>query len=197
LTYVNSAVGSAVIRSGTHELEGETSRPLMNALPSLLVLARDAWEAPLMRLLAEEIVKDDPGQEAVLDRPLDRVLIAVVRVWFARADADAPGWDRAWGDPVVGTALRLVDDDPARQWTVADLAAEAGGLEGGVRAVLHRTRGRAAHGLASNWRLSLTADLLLEPRRDDRLVAYQVGYTTPYALSTAWSHPHRLAAPAT
>jgi hypothetical protein len=42
LTYVNSAVGSAVMLSSTHELEGEVSRRPLNALPSLLVLARDA-----------------------------------------------------------------------------------------------------------------------------------------------------------
>jgi len=92
---VNSAVGSAVMLSGSCELEDEVRRRPLNALPSVVVLARDACRSPLVGLLAEEIVKDDPGQEAVLDRPLDRVLIAVVRVWFARADADAPGWDRA------------------------------------------------------------------------------------------------------
>jgi hypothetical protein len=42
LTYVNSAVGSAVMLSSTHELEGEVSRRPLNAPPSLLVLARDA-----------------------------------------------------------------------------------------------------------------------------------------------------------
>ena len=40
-----------------------------------------------MGLLAEEIVKDDPGQEAVLGG----LLIAVVCGWFARRDADVPG----------------------------------------------------------------------------------------------------------
>ena len=66
------------------ELEGELSRRLLNALPPLLVLPSDAWESPLLGLLADEIVKDDPGQEAVLDRLLDPLLIAVLRAWFAR-----------------------------------------------------------------------------------------------------------------
>ena len=44
-----------------------------------------------MGLLAEEIVKDRPGQEAGLDRLLDLLLIAVLRPWFARPDAEAPG----------------------------------------------------------------------------------------------------------
>ena len=42
-------------------------------LPPLLVLPGEEWESPLVGLLAEEIVKDDPGQEAGLDRLLDPV----------------------------------------------------------------------------------------------------------------------------
>src|SRR4051795_5260459 len=139
-TWGNSPVGSTEMLSGTYELEGEVSRRLLNALPPLLVLPSDAWESPLVGLLADEIVKDDPGQEAVLDRLLDLLLIAVLRAWFSRPDAEAPRWYRAYSDPVVGKALRLIHDDPARSWTVAALAAEAGVsrapplLVGGARA---------------------------------------------------------------
>jgi hypothetical protein len=38
--------------SGTYELEAAVSRRPLNALPSLLVLARDVWESPLVGLLA-------------------------------------------------------------------------------------------------------------------------------------------------
>ncbi len=58
-------------------------------------------EAPLT--LTEEIVRDRPGQEAVLDRLLDLLLIAVLRTWFDRPEAAAPRWYAAHGDPVVGT----------------------------------------------------------------------------------------------
>ena len=68
----------------------------------------DAWGSPLIPLLADEIVRDEPGQEAVLDRLLDLLLIAVLRAWFARPEAEAPGWYRAYADPVVGPALRLL-----------------------------------------------------------------------------------------
>jgi AraC-like DNA-binding protein len=203
-TWGNSPVGSAVILSGTYELEGEVSRRLLNALPPLLVLPSDTWESPLVGLLAEEIVKDDPGQEAVLDRLLDLLLIAVLRAWFARPDADAPGWYRAYGDPIVGTALRLIHDDPARQWTVADLAAEAGVSRAAFARRFTELVGEPPMAFLTDWRLSLAADLLLEPEATIGSVAYQVGYATPYALSTAFKRvrgvsprQHRLAAAAT
>ena len=90
-TWGNAADGATVMLTGTYQLDGEVSRRLLRALPTLLVLPDDAWDSPLVALMADEIVKDDPGQEAVLDRLLDLLLIAVLRAWFARPEADAPG----------------------------------------------------------------------------------------------------------
>jgi AraC-like DNA-binding protein len=140
----------------------------------------------------------------VLDRLLDLLLIAVLRAWFARPDADAPGWYRAYSDPVVGKALRLIHDDPAHQWTVADLAAEAGVSRAAFARRFTELVGEPPMAFLTDWRLSLAADLLLEPDATIGSVAYQVGYATPYALSTAFKRvrgvsprQHRLAAAAT
>jgi AraC-like DNA-binding protein len=185
-TWGNSPVGSTVMLNGTYELESEVSRRLLGALPPLLVLPSDAWESPLVGLLAEEIVKDDPGQEAVLDRLLDLLLIAVLRAWFARPDAEAPAWYRAYSDPVVGRALRLIHDDPAHPWTVAELAAEAGVSRAALARRFTELVGEPPMKFLTDWRLSLAADLLLEPEATIGSVAHQVGYGSPFALSTAF-----------
>jgi AraC-like DNA-binding protein len=185
-TWGNSPVGSTVMLNGTYELEGEVSRRLLGALPPLLVLPADAWQSPLLGLLAEEIVKDDPGQEAVLDRLLDLLLIAALRAWFARPDADAPAWYRAYDDPIVGKALRLIHNDPAHQWTVAELAAGAGVSRAALARRFTELVGEPPMKFLTEWRLSLAADLLLEPGATIGSVAYQVGYATPFALSSAF-----------
>jgi AraC-like DNA-binding protein len=185
-TWGNSPVGSTVMVTGTYDLESEVSRRLLGALPPLLVLPGDAWDSPLVGLLAEEIVKDDPGQEAVLDRLLDLLLIAVLRAWFARPDAEAPAWYRAYSDPVAGKALRLIHDDPAHAWTVAELAAEAGVSRAAFARRFTELVGEPPMKFLTDWRLSLAADLLLEPEATIGSVAHQVGYGTPFALSTAF-----------
>jgi AraC-like DNA-binding protein len=202
-TWGNSPVGSTVILNGTYELEGEVSRRLLGALPPLLVLPADAWESPLLGLLAEEIVKDDPGQEAVLDRLLDLLLIAVLRAWFARPDAGAPAWYRAYSDPIVGKALRLIHNDPAYSWTVAELAAEAGVSRAALARRFSELVGEPPMAFLTDWRLSLAADLLLEPGATIGSVAHKVGYGSPFALSTAFKRvrgispqQHKLAAAA-
>ena len=89
-TWGNNPDGATVMLVGTYQLEGEVSRRLLRALPRLLVLRAAEWDCPLIPLLSDEIVKDEPGQEAVLDRLLDLLLIAVLRAWFARPEAGAP-----------------------------------------------------------------------------------------------------------
>jgi AraC-like DNA-binding protein len=185
-TWGNSADGADVMLTGTYQFESEVSRRLLKALPTLVVLRADEWDCPVIPLLAEEIVKDAPGQEAVLDRLLDLLLIAVLRAWFARPDADAPGWYRASGDPVVGYALRLMHHNPAHAWTVAELAHETGVSRAALARRFHELVGEPPMAFLTNWRIALAADLLLEPGATIGSVAHEVGYGSSFALSTAF-----------
>jgi AraC-like DNA-binding protein len=185
-TWGNSPDGSTVMLTGTYQMRGEISRRLLDALPPLLVLSGDTWENPLIPYLAEEIVKDEPGQEAVLDRLLDLLLIAVLRAWFARPEAGAPGWYRAHADPVVGPALRLLHNNPAQPWTVATLAAATGVSRAALARRFNALVGEPPMTFLTAWRLTLAADLLREPGATVGSVAEQVGYGSAFALSTAF-----------
>src|SRR4029450_7506304 len=148
---------------------------------------KGTWEdSPLIPLLGEEIVKDEPGQEVVLDRLLDLLLIAVLRAWFSRPEAEAPAWYRAYGDPVVGRALRLLHNHPAHPWTVAELATEIGVSRAALARRFSELVGEPPMAFLTGWRLALAADLLREPDATVGAVARQVGYGSPFALSAAF-----------
>jgi AraC-like DNA-binding protein len=185
-TWGNSAEGATEMLTGTYSLDGEVSGRLLRALPGLIVLRADEWDCPVIPLLAAEIVKDEPGQEAVLDRLLDLLLIAVLRAWFARPEADAPGWYRASGDPVVGQALRLLHNSPERRWTVGELARSVGVSRAALARRFNELVGEPPMSFLTGWRIALAADLLREPGATVGSVAHQVGYGTPFALSTAF-----------
>jgi AraC-like DNA-binding protein len=185
-TWGNAADGAAVMLVGTYQLDGEVSQRLLRALPALLVLHEDEWDCPVTPLLSAEIVKDDPGQEAVLDRLLDLLVISVLRAWFASADAQAPQWYRAYGDPVVGRAVRLLHNNPGHSWTVDELARECGVSRAALARRFQDLVGEPPIAFLTSWRIALAADLLLEPGATIGSVAHQVGYGTPFALSTAF-----------
>ncbi len=146
-----------------------------------------------MPLLADEVVKEEPGQQAVLDRLLDLLLVAALRVWFARPDADPPAWYRAHGDPVIGRALRLAQNDPAQPWTVASLAAAVGVSRAAFARRFHELVGEPPMTFLANWRMALAADLLREPGAVVGAVARQVGYSSPFTFSTAFKRTYGIA----
>ena len=185
-TWGNAPGGSTNMLTGTYELHGEVSGRLLRALPRSLALRDDEWDFPVIPLMADEIVKDAPGQEAVLDRLLDLLLIAVLRAWFSRPEAAAPGWYRAYGDPVVGRALRLLHNNPARPWTVAELARETSVSRAALARRFHALVGEPPMTFLTGWRIALAADLLRQPGATIASVAHQVGYGSPFALSAAF-----------
>ena len=177
----NSASGGTVMLTGTYEHAGEISARLLRALPPLIVQRLDS---PLVQLLADEIVKDEPGQEAVLDRLLDLLLIATLRAHFAATDA--PGWYRAAGDPIVGPAIKALHDEPAHPWTIDKLARRAGVSRAALARRFNDLVGEPPMSFLTGWRIALAADLLLEPGATVGSVAPQVGYGSSFALSTAF-----------
>jgi AraC-like DNA-binding protein len=185
-TWGNDPGGRDTLLVGTYAGDGEVGRRLLRALPRLLVLPASQLQTPLVPLLGAEIGRDEPGQEAVLDRLLDLLLIAVLRAWFARPDAAAPGWYRAHADPVVGPALRLLHEQPAQPWTVGSLARSTGLSRAALARRFTELVGEPPMAYLTGWRLALAADLLRDPDATLGAVARQVGYGSPYALSAAF-----------
>jgi AraC-like DNA-binding protein len=171
---------------GTYQLADEVPGRLIRALPHLVVLRAGDWDRGLMPLLASEIVREEPGQEVVLDRVLDLLLISVLRAWLARPGTEAPAWYRAHGDPVVGQALRLMHDHPGHPWTVASLAAKSGVSRAALARRFGALVGQPPMAYLTGRRLDLAAELLREPDVTLQAVARRVGYGSAFALSTAF-----------
>ena len=182
----NDPEGSTVALLGCYHVSGEISQRLLDALPEILVLTAPMWDPPLLQLLDTEIAKDEPGQQAVLDRLFDLLLVAAVRAWFARPHGHAPAWYRAHRDPVIGQALRMLHSEPSHPWTVANLARTAGVSRGLFARRFTELVGEPPMTYLTGWRLALAADLLHEPGATVEAVARRVGYSNGFALSTAF-----------
>lgn len=189
-TWGNDPAGGTVMLVGSYQIEGEVPARLLDALPVRCMGRADRADRRLLDVLADEATQDRPGQQAVLDRLLDLVLIATLRSWFDRPGADAPPWFRAQGDPTVGPALRLIHDQPARPWTVEQLAREVGVARPTLARRFSEVMGQGPVSYLTGWRLALAADLLADPAATVTAVARQVGYSTPYAFSTAFKRAY-------
>ncbi len=167
-TWGNSPDGETVMLTGTYEFAGEISRRLLRALPPLLVLEAGQSDATLTALLAAEITKDDPGQEAVLDRMLDLLLISTLRAWFSRPDGHAPAWYRAQRDPIVGPALRMLQNNPAHPWSVASLAAATNVSRAALARRFNELVGEPPMTFLTGWRARSRGGPAVRDRRHDQ-----------------------------
>jgi AraC-like DNA-binding protein len=189
-TWGNATDGGTLMLNGTYETQSTVGRRLLATLPDLIVAPREHVPPALVDYLNVQATTDAPGQDAVLDRLLDLILIAVLRWWFATRDDGGTGWFRAHTDPVIGRALRLMQEAPAEPWTVARLGSETGLSRAAFARRFTELVGEPPMAFLTGWRLSLAADLLVEPGATVAAVARRVGYATPFAFSTAFKRFH-------
>ncbi len=128
-----------------------------------------------------------------------RILIRDRLNWRSM-DAIAGLLDGAQHDPVVAQAVRLLQESPAETWTVGALASQARVSRATLARRFAEVVGQPPMEFLTQWRLTLAADLLLDPRETVASVARTVGYGSPYALSAAFKrvrgispHQHRTA----
>ncbi|GAB2989935.1 AraC family transcriptional regulator [Streptomyces pseudoechinosporeus] len=194
--------GSTLLFSGAYTGQGEISERLLKVLPEVLVLPDTDCRGPILDLLVEEVVGDRPGQQLMRDRLLDMMLLFTLRIWFDRSEAHAPPWYHALADPVAGQALRLLHDDPAHPWTVAELAARSGVSRAALARRFTAQVGEPPMAYLASWRIDLAADLLRETDATVGSIARKVGYANTFALSVAFKRlrgitptEHRATAP--
>jgi AraC-like DNA-binding protein len=179
--------GSTTLIVGAYPVRGEISRRLLDALPVVLRVEAGGTGDPVLDHLAAEVAVDAPGQQLVLDRLLDWMLVCTLREWFDRPGGEPPAWWSAQRDPVAGDALRLLHADPAAPWTVSSLADRIGVSRSTLAKRFAELVGEPPLTYLTRWRMTLAADLLIERRTATVAeVAAAVGYSDPFGFSAAF-----------
>jgi len=184
-TYGDGLPGATTMIRAAYELHGEVGRHVLALLPPLAVIPAGPRTRTALDLLATEVSRDEPGQDAVLTRLLDLMLVLALRAWCA-GSATLPAWYHALDDPAIGEALRALHADPARRWTVAALAAELGLSRAAFAARFTALVGEPPLTYLTNWRMTLAADLLQDTDHSVATVAREIGYSDPFAFSVAF-----------
>ncbi|MEM7390891.1 MAG: AraC family transcriptional regulator [Verrucomicrobiota bacterium] len=184
-TWGNDPEGSILLLVGAYNSEEEVSRRLVRNLPPVLSLKQDEWDSTLISVLCEEMTRDEPGQAALLDRLIDLTLIGALKAWMAKPREDDDSM-RSQNDPMVGEAIRLMRDDPAKVWSVETLGRAIGVSRSVLARRFHDVVGEPPMAFLTRWRMALAADWMCEPDATVGEVAERLGYSTPFAFSTAF-----------
>lgn len=165
---------------------GSPDKSLVAALlPGLLHVRGQARLSALVQMIREEAEGDRPAKEIVLERQLQLLLLEALR--SDAAGLETPGLLRGLADKYLGRAIRRIHEDPARAWTVEELASTAMLSRSAFFDRFQKQIGMAPMEYLLSWRMALAKDMLR--RRDGGMkeIARRVGYGSASAFSVAFS----------
>jgi AraC-like DNA-binding protein len=182
---------ASIFLCGAYQFAGDVGPGLINALPRAVALSAPAEDSlhNVIAALSHELVANSPGQQTVLDRLLDVVLVLAIRAGLRQSET-APGWYHALADPRLGAALKAIHNDPAHPWTVPELAAISGMSRATFARLFPRVLGQTPMQYLNDWRMTLARDLLLADHANLNQIAACTGYASPYAFGAAFRRHH-------
>ncbi|MFJ2758081.1 AraC family transcriptional regulator [Nocardioides sp. NPDC087217] len=181
-TWGNSRSPEAtVMLIGTYERETSVGSLLLSRLPTSVVLR--GFDTAVLDLLSAELVREEAGQAALLDRLLDVLVVKAVREVLSASPA-LPA------DNAVAAVLRAMEQHPQLPWTVAGLGEQVGLSRAALARRFTEHVGEPPLAYLTRWRLALAADLLIGTDLTLSAIAARVGYANPFALSAAFKRLH-------
>ncbi len=158
---------------------------LVSLLPTLVHVRGVDRLSVLVRLVGEESSEERSGRELVLTRLVEVLLVEALR---SSSGEDAPpGLLRGLADARLALAMRQLHADPARPWTVTQLAQKAALSRSAFFDRFTRAVGLPPMEYLLAWRMALAKNLLKHHDVAIAEVAERVGYSSASTFSTAFS----------
>ena len=162
----------------------------MRSLPPVLKVRPEGTVATLIDAALDYALEDGAqcGGSAVVARVPELLLVEALRIYSTSAPKPT-GWLAATNDPVVGRALRLLHDDPTRNWTVDELARAAATSRSVLGERFKSLLDQSPINYLAEWRMQLAANLLRTTPLKLATIAERSGYGSEAAFSRAF-HRH-------
>jgi AraC-like DNA-binding protein len=184
--------------------------PLIGSLPTMMVLRRsdryssvetfredsrqpsavdkgtDTWLGTTLDYAINEARSEAPGNATMLERLTELIFVEILRQYMRQLSGGQTGWLAGLNDPYVGRALRLMHEEPARNWTVEDLAREAAISRSALAQRFTGMIGESPMHYLAGWRIELAKRMLREGVFGIPEIAERVGYESEAAFNRAF-----------
>ena len=176
---------------GAVRFEHPTAVHLVSLLPSVICSPagnspQTEWIHGTLRFMAGEASTMAPGSETIVTRLADILVIQAIRAWIASDPAAHGGWLGALQDRHIGRAMALIHREPARDWTLASLAAEVAMSRSALAARFTAKVGEPVMQYLTRWRMHLAMTRLRETDVGIGELADDLGYGSEAAFSRAF-----------
>ena len=160
---------------------------VLRRLPPVFAVRPAGRVATLLDAAVDYAVEDGSrcGGVTAMDHINELLLTEALRLHADQA-SDADGWLAASNDPVVGRALKLMHDEPDRDWNAEELARRANTSRSVLGERFKALLGQSPIHYLAEWRMQLAADLLRTTQLKLAAVAERAGYGSEAAFSRAF-----------
>lgn len=175
-------------------------KPLLHALPTLLHVSTAeiaksssndaAWLRATIAQMVAEADQPRTGGLSMLERLTEIVFIEMLRYQILSAHLRNVGWLAAIADPALGRCLALIHGDPARDWSVQDLAAGCGLSRSPLTERFDQLLQTSPMRYVRDWRLYLASVALETGHRSIGDIGHEAGYGTEAAFNRAFARAY-------
>lgn len=180
----------ALIFSACMDFDLGGMRPLIDQMPDVMqvddLLNRQPEIRPMLLAMERETCQPRAGSVGITARLADVVAASIVRDWIECNCLSGTGWFVALHDPRLGRAITALHRNPSRDWTVADLATEAGTSRSVFAERFQAIVGQTPLRYATELRMRLAAQWLERDHMSIDKVAERLGYASQAAFSRAF-----------
>ncbi len=166
--------------------DGGADNPIASALPEVVCLPLEeiGGAAPVLTLLFEEAFEQRCGRTALVERLFEVVMIQILRQLMESGEVKG-GLLSGLSHPRLRHALVAMHEEPAKEWTLHELAGVANMSRSVFASTFRSIVGITPGQYLQGWRVRM-AQLALRRGRPLKLIAVEVGYGSEAALSRAF-----------
>ena len=157
---------------------------LAQLLPKVIHVHGVARLETLIRLVREEAALSLSGRDLILTRLVEVLLIEALRT--APGHDSSPGLMRGLADERLASSIRAMHQDPARPWTVEQLANAAALSRSAYFQRFTQAVGLPPMEYLLTWRMAIAKDLIARGGTPMERIAERIGYSSSNTFSTAF-----------
>ncbi|MCP4646270.1 MAG: AraC family transcriptional regulator [bacterium] len=151
------------------------------------------WSKAIVDLMGMEVSRALPGNEAVITRLIEVLVIGAVRDWMLNNRNETAGWISAVRDCTLGHAIAALHENPEKSWTVASLADKAAMSRTAFAEKFKELIGIPPMHYLNHLRMNLAADMLRTTDNSIAQIAREIAYSSEISFSRAfkrfWGKP--------
>lgn len=181
--------GGLFLTGSRFAVAGSHAGLLLGMLPPIVHIRKESEQAALrwsVGRMMEEMREGQPGGFLIAQHLAHMILVQALRMHLSDELNGSSRWFVALADKQIGIAISAIHADPARRWTLQELAERAGMSRSTFALRFRETAGETPMEYLSRWRMLLAADKLENSSDPIARIALALGYESESAFSTAF-----------